>query len=155
MWAKKCYVRDICAAIGPGASRNAVIGKAHRLGLGTKRDEWKRLRAEARDARLKAKAQARALALAQASDPTLKALTRDKRASILDDLAIQGEVRATLEQMTKRSRLRFMLKSHPKCTWFGCDSPPYERGKPYCRDHRHAVMVQPTGVIYAGSGLSR
>lgn len=133
MWGEGATRSQIAAALGGGISRNAVIGKAHRLGLASRPSPIIR---DGRPSPMKGKRRARSL---NADAATSAAAARKRQVAAPEPPKVQGYV--------PRPRI-----SSRECAWPEGEALPYRfcgaptvEGKPYCTDHcRLAYRGTPT-----------
>ena len=134
LWAQGLSASQIAGRLG-GCTRNAVIGKVHRLDLPGRR-ATSRIRSP----------RARARAAARRPSPPRRPLLRPPAASGPPKMACDGYVpRPELVQVPPAERIQLSQLGEHTCRWplgdpvtdkdFGFCGRPAVRGRPYCAPH--------------------
>ncbi len=133
LWADGQSAAFIATKLGE-VTRNAVIGKAHRLGLAGRATTSRRLRSSRTESPIPRRAHARRI---RKSPSLLPAQSRTRNAtakSVLPELGPAPEIPVTVQTLTER--VCHWPRGDPKIPGFHFCGPPKARASvPYCGAH--------------------
>lgn len=147
-WTEGKSAAEIAKELGEGVTRNAVIGKAHRMGLSGRPSPIKKKKADAAPKAAPKKKTATKAAAPKAEKPAAPAVTKKAAAAAIPEIAPEMEP-VPENELANQSRnpdggITLLEVTDRKCKWpvgdprdadFHFCGAPSPAGIPYCVEH--------------------